>query len=333
MNNREAFRHLREHDRDRIQALYIQGHSQKEIAEVLDVHPGTISRELKRYGKRTWRYSAVRAEEDARIKREQSKRPGMKLEALPELKRRIVSELKQLRSPDEIAGRMKRDGVTPRVGKNAIYEWLYSAYGRPYCRYLCTKRTRRHGQRRLGTKVLIPDRIPLKARPEAPGLIHAESDLFVTPTRLHVKTCGLLVVVPATHLLSGALIPNKRTGTIVPAMRDITDRLPLDTCTFDNGIENIHHKEFGVDAYFCDKGAPWQKPHVESSIGLIRRWFLPKGTDLSGVSNDIFQSQLHLLNHKYRKSLGYRSSYEFSLERGIIEKVPRISLTKAIAFR
>lgn len=333
MKNREAFRHLREHDRDRIQALYIQGHSQKEIAEVLEVHPGTISRELKRYGKKTWRYSAMRAEEDARAKRGQSKRPGMKIEALPELKRHIISELKQLRSPDEIAGRMKKDDITPRVGKNAIYEWLYSAYGRPYCRHLCTKRIHRRGQRRLGTKVLIPDRISLKARPEAPGLIHAESDLFVTPTRLHEKTCGLLVVVPEVHLLSGAIVPNKKTETIVPAMQKITDILPLDTCTFDNGIENIHHREFGVDSYFCDKGAPWQKPHVESSIGLIRRWFLPRGTDLSEVSNDTFQSQLHLLNHKYRKSLGYRSSYEVSLERGIIGKVPGVSLTKAIAFR
>ena len=164
-------------------------------------------------------------------------------------------------------------------------------------------------------------------------MVHAEGDLFVTPTKLGVKTCGLLVVVPETHLLSGSIIPDKMTATIVPAMRHITGTLPLDTCTFDNGIENIHHKEFGVDSYFCDKGSPWQKPHVESSIGLTRRWFLPKGTDLSQIPDEVFQSMLHLLNHKYRRSLGYRSSYEASLGRGIIKKVPRISLTKAIAFR
>lgn len=333
MKNREAFKHLREHDRDRIQALYIWGHSQKEIAEVLGVSSGTISRELQRYGKKTWRYSAKRAEEDAHAKREQSKRPGMKIEALPELRNHIIRGLKRLRSPDEIAGRLKKNGVTPRVGKNAIYEWLYSEYGKPYCQYLCTKRTKKRGPRRLGKKVLIPDRISLRYRPDEPDMIHAEGDLFVTPTKLGVKDCGLLVVVPEVHLLSGEIVPNKTTAVIVPAMQHITDTLPLDTCTFDNGIENIHHKEFGVDAYFCDKGSPWQKPHVESSIGLIRRWFLPKGTDLSGISNELFQSQLHLLNHKYRRSLGYRSSYEASLERGIIKSVPRVSLTKAIAFR
>ncbi|MBT9137085.1 MAG: hypothetical protein DDT34_02172 [Firmicutes bacterium] len=333
MKNRTPFKHLREHDRDRIQALYVWGHSQKEIAEVLEVDPGTISRELKRYGKKTWRYSAKRAEEDARTKREQSKRPGMKIEALPELRNHIILGLKRLRSPDEIAGRLKKNGTTPRVGKNAIYEWLYSEYGKPYCRYLCTKRTKKRSPRRLGKKAFIPDRIPLRLRPNEPDMVHAEGDLFVSPTKLGAKDCGLLVVVPEVHLLSGALIPNKKTETVVPAMQYITDMLPLDTCVFDNGIENVHHKEFGVDAYFCDKASPWQKPHVESSIGLIRRWFLPKGTNLSGVSNELFQSQLHLLNHKYRRSLGYRSSYEASLERGIIKSVPRVSLTKAIAFR
>jgi transposase, IS30 family len=333
MKKRTEFKHLTEHDRDRIQALYIWGHNQKEIAKVLEVSPGTISRELQRYGKKTWRYSAKRAEENAREKREQSKRPGMKIEALPELRAHIIRGLKRLRSPDEIAGRLKKNGITPRVGKNAIYEWLYSEYGEPYCKYLCTERTKKRSPRRLGKKVLIPDRIPLRLRPDEPNMIHAEGDMFVSPTRLGVRDCGLLVVVPETHLLNGSIVPNKTIEIIVPAMQHITHTLPLDTCTLDNGIENVHHKEFGVDAYFCDKASPWQKPHVESSIGLIRRWFLPKGTDLSRVPNDVFQSQLHLLNHKYRRSLGYRSSYEASLERGIIKRVPRVSLTKAIAFR
>ena len=257
----------------------------------------------------------------------------MKIEAFPELRGHIIQELERLRSPDEIAGRMKKEKVLPRVGKNAIYEWLYSEYGKPYCQYLCTRRIKKRSPRRLGKKVLIPDRISLRLRPDEPDMVHAEGDLFVSPTRLKVKDCGLLVVVPEVHLLSGTIVPNKTTAVIVPAMQHIADSLPLDTCTFDNGIENVHHKEFGVDAYFCDKGSPWQKPYVESSIGLIRRWFLPKGTDLSSVSNELFQSQLHLLNHKYRRSLGYRSSYEASLERGIIKSVPRVSLTKAIAFR
>lgn len=331
MKKREGFRHLTAKDRDRIHALYGHGHTQKDVARVLGVNPGTISRELHRYGRKTWRYSADRAQEDADEKRANSKRPGMKIEENPDLKQYIIKELRRLRSPDEIAGHLKRVGATPRVGTNAIYKWLYSDDGKPYCKYLCTRRSRKKRQSGTLKKVLIPDRIPLKDRPDSPELVHAESDLFVSP-RVS-KACGLLVVVNEPKLLVGSLIPNKTTAVVVPTMRRATKRVAADTYTFDNGIENIKHREFGVDSYFCDKGSPWQKPHVESSIGLIRRWFLPKGTDLSTIPDAAFQSQLHLLNHKRRKSLGYHSAYEVALERGIIDRVPRISLAKAIAFR
>ena len=333
MKTHPRFSHLTAHHRDRIHALYGQGHTQKEIAGVLGVHPGTICRELKRYHPTTWRYNADRAQKDAEEKRAHSKRPGMKIALNPILKRYIIQQLKRLRSPDEIAGRMKRDTVLPRVGKNAIYKWLYSDDGRKYCRYLCTRRSHKKKHHRLGIRILIPNRISLRDRPAQEGLIHAEGDLFVSPTKLRSKACGLLVVDVTSKLLTGALIPNKTTRVVVPLMKKITTSRHMDTCTFDNGIENIHHAEFGVPSYFCEKGSPWQKPHIENSIGLVRRWFLPKGTNLATVEQSIFQSQLHLLNSKYRKSLNYQSAYEVGIAQGIIESVPRISLSKTIAMR
>lgn len=333
MKTPRKFRQLTEKDRDRIHALYTHGTAQKNIAEVLGVSPSAISRELNRYGRTTWRYNAAKAQVDADKKRANSKRPGMKIEGDPQLKKYIIKELKALRSPDEISGRLKKEKSLLRIGTNAIYKWLYSEDGKPYCNYLCTQRNRKRRQSRLGKRILIPERISFRDKPDRPGMIHAEGDLFVSPTSSHDKTSGLLVVVPEAHLLTGQLIANKTKSMVIPAVRNTLRRLNLDTCTFDNGIENVHHREFGVPSFFCDRGSPWQKPHVESSIGLIRRWFLPKGTRLSTITDDTFQSQLHLLNRKYRKSLGYRSAYEVALERGIIARVPRISLLKAIAFR
>lgn len=333
MKKRQSFTHIRDHDRDRIQALRDRWHTQKEIAAILGFSESAISRECGRNPTRVGRYVADRARNHAKEKRSHSKYPGMKIEEYPDLKEYIIRQLKRLRSPDEIAGRLKTKGVIPRVGTNAIYKWLYSDAGRPYCRYLCTRRVRVRRQIQSPKRTLIPDRKPLYMRPKTQGLIHAEGDLFVSPTRLRVRTSGLLLVVPEAHLLTGSIIPNKTSLVMVNAMRKLTTPLALDTCTFDNGIENVHHKEFGVDAYFCDRGAPWQKPHVESSIGLIRRWFLPKGTNLSLIPDDTFQSQLHLLNQKYRKSLGYKSAYEVALEHGIIVRIPRVSLIAAVAFR
>lgn len=330
---RASFVHLRERHRDRIHALYGKGHTQKEIAEVLGVNPSTISRELGRYGRPTWRYNATRAERDAKEKRTHSKRDGMKVEAHPELKERIIRELKELRAPDEIAGRMRKEKLPVRAGTNAIYKWLYSEYGEPYCKYLCSRRAHKKKQSRLSKRHLIPNRISLRERPIDEMQVHGESDLFVSPTNLHSKTVGHLTVVPMTHLLTGQLIANKKPSVMVISMKSIQKKVAVTTWTMDNGIENQQHEQFGIPTYFCTKGSPWQKPHVESSIGLIRRWFLPKGTDLSKVPDATFQSMLFTMNHKYRKSMGYKSAYEVSLERAIIEKVPRLSRSKAIAFR
>lgn len=49
---REKFRHFKQKDRDRIHALYTEGHFQKSIADILGVSPSAISRELHRYNKK-----------------------------------------------------------------------------------------------------------------------------------------------------------------------------------------------------------------------------------------------------------------------------------------
>ena len=120
---------------------------------------------------------------------------------------------------------------------------------------------------------------------------------------------------------------------MVDSMRQVEKEIPVTTWTLDNGIENIYHEQFSVPAYFCTPGSSWQKPHVENSIGLTRRWFLPKGTDLATVPQATFQSMLFVFNHKYRKSLGYKSAYEGSLERGILSNIPKLSKDLAVAFR
>lgn len=330
---KESFTHLQQKHRDRIHALYVDGYQQKDIAKVLEVNPSTISRELRRYGKKTWRYSSMRAQKDAEEKRTHSKRDGMKIEKHIELKERIICELKELRSPDEIAGRMKKEKLLVRVGTNAIYKWLYSENGKTYCQYLCSRKIRKKRHSYKVKRHLIPHRISLRDRPNDTLQIHGESDLFVSPTTLHSKKVGHLTVIPKTHLLVGQFLVNKSPVAMVTSMKQIQRKVKVTTWTMDNGIENIHHEQFGIPTFFCTRGSPWQKPHVESSIGLLRRWFLSKGTDLSKVTEEELQSMLFTLNHKYRKSLGYSSSYEVSLEGGIIAKVPHLSKKKAIAFR
>ena len=117
---------------------------------------------------------------------------------------------------------------------------------------------------------------------------------------------------------------NLKPKSVVSAVCEVTeDEIQADTLTWDNGFENRNHEQFGVDSYFCDPHSPWQKPHVEQSIGLLRRWFIPKGTDLREVSEEKLQEYLCILNHKWRRSLNYKSAYEAALEKGVIIKKSR----------
>ena len=332
-SKRKSFKHLSQYERDRIEKLRFHRTSIVDIAKILNRDKGTISRELQRYTNKHHRYKATKAQELAKKKRVGSKVIGMKIEGSPALKHHIIKELKRLRSPDEIAGRMQCEGVAPRVGTNAIYKWLYSEHGKPYCQYLCSRKSRKIKQSRLKKRNLIPNRRSIKQRPDDEFQIHAESDLFVSPTKLHTKRVGHLTVLPHTLLLTGVLLPNKSPQTMCDSIHVIEERLPITAWTLDNGIENVYHEQFRVPAYFCTPGSPWQKPHIENNIGLLRRWFIPKGTNLERVSEATLQSMLHVFNHKYRKSLGYKSAYELSLTHGIIKKIPRLSKDLAVAFR
>lgn len=330
---RKPFKHLTQYDRDRIEKLRFHRTSIVDIAKILGRDKGTISREIKKYTNKHHRYKATAAQKVATQNRQGSKVVGMKIEKYPELRNHIISELKALRAPDEIAGRMRREGISPRVGTNAIYKWLYSDYGSEYCQYLCTRKTHKIKQSRLGKRGLIPNRISVKQRPEGETQLHAESDLFVSPTKLQTKRVGHLAVIPKTLLLTGIFLPDKSPKTMRDSMHTIEAKLPITTWTLDNGIENVYHEQFTVPTYFCTPGSPWQKPHVENSIGLLRRWFIPKGTNLETIPEDTFQSMLHVFNHKYRKSLGYESAYEQSLSHDIIKRIPRLSKQAAVAFR
>ena len=144
-----------------------------------------------------------------------------------------------------------------------------------------------------------------------------EGDTFLSPKKVS-KTSGVLVAWRDTKLLKGDLVKSLRPIHTAKVMRGINTQYKNDLMILDQGVENIEHEKFGVKTCFCDLASPRQKPLIESSIGLCRRWFWPKGTNLAKVSREEFQESLEILNNKYRKSLRYRSANEVSREYGII---------------
>ena len=317
---RRPFRHLNQSDRDRIEALLDAGHEQEGVAKILGFDASAISREFNLRKQKDGRYKATVAQHKAGVKRSNSKYQGMKIEKYPDLKQQIIEGLVNQRSPDEIAGRMKREKQKIRVRANAMYKWLYSPFGQPYCKYLCTKRYKKRKQTKRTKQEMIPNRVSLRKRPKRG--VHAEGDLFVSSRSSGSQRSGAIVVVSGVNLILGKMIENKKPAVMAEAVNAMIEGTLIDDITMDNGMENRDHESFDVPAYFCDPHSPWQKPDVEREIGLLRKWFMKRGTNLDGVSNEDLQGFLHIVNGKWRKSLGYQSAYEVALKRGIIQKIP-----------
>ena len=313
----KKYQHLDQFDRDRIQALLDSGTKQIDIAEIIRVHKGTISREIANRKRMNGHYEAGTAEHKARISRGNSKYQGMKIERNPDLKKFIIKQLIQKRSPDEIAGRMEKEKIYPCIGKDAVYKWLYSVYGERYCKYLCTRRRKPRKQKKETKREMIPNRISIFKRPKRG--IHAEGDTFLSPRGN--KAAVAIIGLRKEKYLEARKIPDMKTESMKHAVWEIQTEIQFDTLTLDNGIENREHEKFGVDTYFCDPHAPWQKPFIEGAIGLARRWEIPKGTDLNNVSEERLEKCIKFLNNKYRKSLGYRSAREAAEESGILKNI------------
>lgn len=315
------FSHITENDRDRIEILLNQGFKQKEIAEVLGKSTSAISREISGRGLVSGKYKAFDANVKATVKRSNSKYQGMKVESNVELQKKIIEELKQGRSPDEIAGMIwLQNGKKTIVGKDAIYKWLYSVFGEKYCKYLCTRRKKRKLHKKKTERTLIPNKVGIEWRPDEG--IHAEGDTFLSPKKSKSTAAASMIVIQNTKLMLGNRLDSMKPSQMESSVNHLLKNIPVDDLTLDNGIENRYHEQFLIPAYFCSPHHPWEKPLVEQSIGLLRRWCIPKGTNLETITEMCYQNYLNFLNHKKRKSLGYKSAYEVSLECGIITEIP-----------
>jgi transposase, IS30 family len=316
-----TYKHVTRDQRVLIQHSLLMGTPKAQIAREIGVHRSTLTREPKRNTATGLAYTADIAAYHAEYRRSEAN--GMRRKILPDspLETFVRKKLRERWSPDEIAKRWNDERKTPHVCAQTIYAWIESHC--EFRRYLLLGRKRRRKQRYK--KVMIPNKRMIDTRPAGiesrKTLGHWEGDTIVSK-------CKRQSIATHVERESGYLLGGKMEDRTAKTMHRVTTEqfrkhCPKQlrrTCTNDNGSEFALHgkteRNLSIKMYFAFPYHSWERGTNENTNRLIRAFF-PKSLRFEELTQEDVDRVVHLLNHRPRKRLGYRTPHE--VFRGVTE--------------
>lgn len=315
-------KHLTAADRGVIEHLLLQeNYTLKMIADCLKCHKSTICREVKRSGGRA-SYSASFSEADYQKKQHRKGAPR-KLDKTS-CQKYVIAKLKLGWSPEQIAGRMKLENLPDRVCHETIYSWIYrkdefsndeiDLY--QYLKLARRKRRRRYGRKPHTNKLFYKPSI--HSRPDIVEkrieFGHFEGDSVLYKHKYIISTQNELL----TGLIKFTKIKDKSAKNTAIAQSRMLNQYHQDgmatiSITYDNGTEFNEYRFIanatGANVYFADPYSSYQRGANENVNGLLRR-YLPKGADISSLTQAELDDIAYDLNSRPRKRLGYKTPLE-----------------------
>jgi IS30 family transposase len=288
------------------------GHTQSEIAKVLERSPSTISRELSRNrGGRGYRPKQAH--------RLACERHASNARQIDEATWRFAkARLREDWSPDQISNHAD-------ISHETVYQRVYAdkrAGGSLWKHLRCQKqRRKRYGKRDLrGT---IPNRLSIEQRP---AVVEKRSRIGDWEADTVIGKNHKQAIVRLVERKSGyTLIRKVERRTADAVSRTMTKLLKpyqsrVHTITSDNGKEFAGHEKVAralrVDFYFAHPYASWERGTNENTNGLIRQYF-PKGMDFTSITQQEISHVMKRLNNRPRKRLGYLTPAQVFFKSGV----------------
>jgi len=280
--------------------------SNRAIARLMERHPSTICREVKRNSTPyDGAYRPSRAQEQANGRRSRSRRNSR---FTPEHWQAVEQLLRADLSPEQISGRLRRDQVL-QISHETIYQrvWADKRRGGTLFRRL---RQRPRYRKRYGTnekRGRLPGKRHISERPAAveqrQELGHWEMDTVIGS---NTNDCILTLVERRTGCVLIAKLPARNAAAVNRRLLQIISEQPhlFRTITVDNGTEFHAYEQIerltGVLFYFATPYHSWERGTNEHTNALIRQ-YLPKRTTMKGLTQSRCNQIAAILNNRPRK--------------------------------
>jgi len=297
------------------------GFNHTQIALEIGAHKSTVSREVRRnQGRRGYR--PKQAQELAGARQRTRVTPRIR----PETWQQVETLLAQQWSPAQIAGRLALERQAT-VSHERIYQHIYAdkrAGGTLYRNLRCQKlRRKRYGC--YDRRAQLQDRRSIEERPQVVAAKRRRGDWEADTIigRNHQQAIVSLVERKSKFVRLEKVTRN--TAELVgQAIRTQLQPLTVHTITSDNGREFAQHQKIAqhlkADFYFAHPYASWERGLNENTNGLVRQYF-PKKSDFSKITDKQLKQVVERLNHRPRKTLGYKTPNE------VFFKQPLVALT------
>lgn len=316
--------------RYQIEALLKAQKKQKEIAEILGVHPSTISRELRRNtphaGPGSNTYWASNAQRRTGLRH--SFKPKT-IRFTSEMKEVTRNWLKEDKLSPELISVLGKQRMGDFVSHETIYKWIWyckkshrredAADSKLYLELRHKPRRQKRGNRH-DKRGNIPYRVLIDKRPKIvekrKRLGDVEVDLMIGKRH---RSAILVSLDRASLKLKLNKLQSKESEVIKNTLtRSYKGEKWLKTFTFDNDTAFMEHynigKKLNVSTYFTRPYTSQDKGSVENRIGVLRR-FLPKSTDLSLVSTARLKQIENKLNNRPIRKFNYKTANQVFSEK------------------
>jgi IS30 family transposase len=229
----------------------------------------------------------------------------------------VRTKLEEGWSPEQIAGRLGREGKL-RISHESIYSYIWRDKRAGGSLHRCLRQSsklRRKRRNSRDSRGRLPGKRHISERPtSATGrktIGHWEVDTVLGSTKACIAT---LVERKTGYVLLGKL-GDRRMRSMSRRLKFLIRRgsAGFETITADNGSEFHGYSSVecatGVEFYFATPYHSWERGSNENFNGLLRE-YLPKGEDLSLVTQRDCDALARIFNRRPRKRLGYRTPEE-----------------------